>query len=95
MCNRSGTYHLFNPNIITIQDMCNKQGIRDIPFEEFVLSLNYGDSLLTHGYYLHNSDLLGVFPYNDLTNHVLHNLGFSWSHIDQKKIALLWSNWAL
>lgn len=93
MCDRGGTYHLLNPNKITVKEMCNDQNIEHIEFGEFILSLKHGDSLLTHGYYLQNSDLLGLNHLNDFTTHVLGKLGFNWSSIGQDEVNTLWLNW--
>lgn len=93
MFDLDGTYHLFNSNTVTIQEMCMSQGIKNIDFKDFLSSLTYGDSLLTHGYYLSNTDLLGFVPYNDFTNYILKHLGFTWGSIGQKEIDFLWENW--
>ncbi len=93
MCNQNGTFHLYNPDTVTVKEMCNNQDIKSIEFEEFITTLEHGDSLLTHGYYLNNSDLLGLNNLNNFTNHVLGHLGFSWSPICQNKIDTIWSEW--
>lgn len=92
--NLNGTYHLYNPNIITIKNMCKNREISSIGFEEFIGSLHHGDSLLTHGYYLHDSDLLGITPFNDFTNDILGYLGFVWSSVGQDEINVIWRGWS-
>lgn len=74
-----GTFHLFNPSTITLRDICESFHIKMIPFKEYLATLSYQDSLLTHGYYLNNVKLLGFIPYCDHTLSVLEQLGFSWS----------------
>ncbi|MBN2617923.1 MAG: hypothetical protein JXR64_06385, partial [Spirochaetales bacterium] len=56
-------------------------------FEKFVSGLSYGDSILTHGYYLDKPELLGYVPLNDKTCKILEEFGFKWSNVTSSVIA--------
>ncbi|QEN04710.1 amino acid adenylation domain-containing protein [Thiospirochaeta perfilievii] len=89
-CSLNGTYHIFNPNRVSLQDIFVDQNITIVDLEEFVSSLSYGDSILTHGYYLENIHMLNIVTYNDRTEFLLSILGFQWSPPDRNKISFLW-----
>ncbi|MGL1892774.1 MAG: amino acid adenylation domain-containing protein [Spirochaetaceae bacterium] len=93
-CNVSDTFHLFNPNTITIQDMFYKNETKIDTFKNYVNNIVYGDSVLTHGYYLENINMLGFIPYCNKTESLLNRLGFNWEPVGNIEIDNLWDSWA-
>jgi surfactin family lipopeptide synthetase B len=93
--NINGTFHLYNPKTVTIGELCNEEKITIIDYKDYVDNLKYGDSILTHGYYLHNVDLLGIINYNERTEFLLSILGFSWSDTDKDRVKFLWKSYKL
>lgn len=90
---RSGTYHLFNPNNLTLRQVCECANIEMVSLKDFMDNILYGDPVLVHGYYLKNINALGMVPYCDLTMNILRELEFSWSQINKDLLEKLWSSW--
>lgn len=92
-CMGDGTFHLYNPNTITIQDMFYKKETGIETFKNYVTNIIYGDSVLTHGFYLKNINMLGFLPYCDKTTNLLGLLGFNWSSVGDNQVDKLWNSW--
>lgn len=78
----NGTFHVFNPDTMSLSNFCDGLNIKTVPVGDFIGSLAYGHPLLTHGYYLERINLLNVVPHSEMTNAYLNSLGFKWSSID-------------
>lgn len=86
-------FHLFNPNTITLEEICRVTDIEMIVPKNFIENLQYGDLLTLHGYYLKDIKLLGIIPLCDFTLKILSKNNFKWRRVNDNLLRIFWENW--